>query len=59
MCKTNYSGNPSTCIYENSKHLKHIVDGSKIVCDEIIYVMDNVSTIVTSTASINSGDKIK
>ena len=43
-CKKDYSRNSSTCICENSKHLKHIVDNSVIACDEIIYVMDIVST---------------
>ena len=42
----NYSWNPSICIFENSKYLKHIVDDSVIVCDEIINVMNKVSTNV-------------
>ena len=57
--RKDYSWNPNTCTCENSKYLKHISDGSKIVCDEIIYVMDIVSTIVTSTNSINSNDKVR
>ena len=59
VCKKDYSWNPSTCICQDSKHLKRIVDYSysKIACDEIIYVTDIVSTNVTSTVSINSDDK--
>ena len=38
-CKTDYSCNPSTCIYENVKYLKIIDDTSVIECDEIISVM--------------------
>ena len=65
MCKKYYSWNPSTCIFENSKYLKSIVDNSVIVCDKIITVMDSISTnvtntisvIATSTVSINSDDK--
>ena len=38
---------------ENSKYLKSIVDDSKIVSDEIIYVMDIVSTNVVNTISTN------
>ena len=55
-CKKDYSWNPSTCICENSKYLKST---SVTKCDEIIIVMNNVSTKktkvtnVTSTASIN------
>ena len=56
-CKNVYNWNPSTCICENSKHLKHIVDDSKFVCDDITYVMDIVSTNVRSTVSINSDGK--
>ena len=42
-CKKDYSWNLTTCICENGKYLKSIVDDSKIVCDEIIYVMDIIS----------------
>ena len=42
-----------TCICENVKYLKSAVDDSKTVCDEIIYVMDNISINVTSTVSAN------
>ena len=57
--KKDYSWNPSTCIYENEKYLKSIADTSLTESDEIIIVIDNVSTKkttitnVTSTASIS------
>ena len=38
---------------ENSRYLKSIADDSVIVCDEIINVMNNVSTNVTNTISTN------
>ena len=53
-CKKDYSCNPSTCICENSKYLKSIADTSVIVCDEIIYVMDIVSTRMTNTIATNA-----
>ena len=51
--------------FENSKYLKSIADTSVIKCDEIITVMDIVSTKmtntiardITSTASINCHSK--
>ena len=43
--KNDYSWNPNTCACENSRYLKSIADDSKIVCNEIIYVMDIASTI--------------
>ena len=43
-CKNDYSWNPSTCFCENSKYLKIIADTSVTEYDEIIIVMDNVST---------------
>ena len=56
---------PNTCICENSKYLKSIVENSVIICDEIVIVTDSVSTNETnmistnvmSTVSINSFDK--
>ena len=48
-CKTDYSWNPSTCIYEKSRHLESILDDSVIVCDEIINAAESVSTNVTNT----------
>ena len=55
---------PNTCICENSKYLKSIVENS-VICDEIVSVTDSVSTNETnmistnvmSTVSINSFDK--
>ena len=60
-----YSWFPNTCFCENNKYLKSIVDFSGIMCDDIINVANRlprnvtktVSTNVTSTAPINSGDK--
>ena len=52
-CKKGYSWNPSTCIGQNSKHLRHIVDNSVITCDETMYIIHIVSTNV----SINCDDK--
>ena len=49
--KRDYSWKPKTCICENSKYLKHIVDYSVIPFDEIMYVMDVVSTNITNTIS--------
>ena len=63
--KKSYSCNPSTCTGDNSKYLIIISDDLKIVYDEIISVMDilstkmtnTISTNVTSTASINCHSK--
>ena len=52
-CKKDYNWNPSTCICENSKYLKSIADTSVIECDEIISVMDIVSTKMTNTVATN------
>ena len=49
----NYVRNPSTCICENSGYLKSIADNSVIACDEIISVMDIVSTKMTNIISTN------
>ena len=43
-CKKDYSWNASTCICENIKYVKSIADTLVTVCDEIIIVMDIVST---------------
>ena len=72
-CKKDYSWNPGTYICENSKYLKSTADTSVTECDEIIIVMNIVSTKdtntiatkktntiatnVTSTASINCHSK--
>ena len=59
--KKDYSWNLSTYICENSKYLKSIADTLVIACDEIIPVMDIISTSVTNTigttVSIYSDDK--
>ena len=52
-CKMNYGWNPCKCVCENGKYLKSFNDNSKIVCDEIIYVMNNVPPNVSK----NSDDK--
>ena len=60
-----YSWNPSTCICENCKHLKSVVNTSVTECDKIVIVMNNLSTKktntittnVTSTVSINCHSK--
>ena len=64
-CKKDYSRNPNTFICENSKCLKSIANTSITECDEIIIVIDaittkNANTIATnvrSTASINRHSK--
>ena len=38
-CKKDYSWVPSTCIWENDKYSKSILDTSVITCDEIISVV--------------------
>ena len=43
-CKKDYSWNPRTCICENSKYFKSTGDTSVTECDEIILVMDNITT---------------
>ena len=50
-CKTDYGW--CKCVCENGKYLKSINDNSKIACDEIIYVMNNVPPNVSK----NSDDK--
>ena len=47
-CTKDYCWNPSTSIWENSKHLKGTADTSVTGCDEIIIVMDIVSTKKTN-----------
>ena len=44
---------PTTCICENSRYWKSIVNDSVILCDEIISTTDSVSANVTNTISIN------
>ena len=45
--KKDYSWNPSTCICENRRYSKSIVDNSVIVCDEILNILDSVSANIT------------
>ena len=52
-CRKDYSWNPSTCICENRKCFKNIADTSVIACDEVISVMDIVSTEMTNTIATN------
>ena len=52
-CKKDYRWNPSTCICDSSKYLKSIGDTSVTERDEIIIVMDNLSTKKTNTIAIN------
>ena len=66
MCKKDYSWDPSACICENSKYLKSITYTSVTEYDEIIIVLNNVSTKttiatnITITAAINClGIKVK
>ena len=51
--KKDYSWNFSTCTCENNKYLKGIADTSVITCDEVISVMDIVSTKMTNTIATN------
>ena len=48
-----YMWNPSTYTYDDYKHLKIVSDDSKNVCNEIISIMDIVSTKITNTIAIN------
>ena len=57
-CKEYYSWNPSTFICENSKCLKSIADNSVTKCDEIIIVMDIVSTKKTNTITTKKTNTI-
>ena len=51
--KKDFNWNPRRCICENSKYLKSIGDTSLIEYDEIISVMDIVSTKATNTMATN------
>ena len=48
-----YSWNRSTSFCENSEYLKSIDDTSVTECDEMIIVMDNVTTKTTNTIATN------
>ena len=64
-CKTGYSGNPRTCICENSKYFKSVADTSVTECDEIVIFMyiisikrtNTIATYITSNPSINCRSK--
>ena len=43
-CEKHYSWNPSTCICNNSKYLKSVADILVTECNEIIIVMNNLTT---------------
>ena len=70
-CEKDYSWNPSTGTCENSRFLKSVADTSLTEYDEILIVMNNLSTKetittatkktnITSTASINChGKKVR
>ena len=47
------SWNPSTCVCENNKNLKSIADTSVIEDDEVISIMNIVSTKMTNTIAKN------
>ena len=49
--KKDYSWNSSTCICEYSKYLESTLDNSVIACDDIIKVVESVSTNVTNTST--------
>ena len=52
-CKADYSWNFNKCVYKNSKYFKSIANTSVIAWDEIISVMDIVSTKTTNTIESN------
>ena len=56
--KKDYSWNPGTRTYENSKYLKSMVDTSVITFDEIISLMDVVSTKKANALVINISNKL-
>ena len=43
----------STCICENNKYLKSVANNSVTECDEVIIVMNNISTKRTNTMTTN------
>ena len=52
-CKKDHSCNHRSCICENRKYLKCIAETWVTAFDEIIYVMDIVSTKITNTIATN------
>ena len=57
-CKTGYSGNPRTCICENSKYFKSVADTSVTECDEIVIFMYIISIKRTNTIAIKMTNTI-
>ena len=57
-CEEDYSWNPNTCICGNSKYLKSTADTSVTECDEILIVMDDVSTKKTNTIATKKTNTI-
>ena len=43
----------NTCICDNNKYFKSVVDSSVIECDKTIFVMDIISTNKTNTKATN------
>ena len=52
-CKEKFSWNPCTCICENTKYLKSVADTSLTMCDEIVIVINNLSTKKTNIIITN------
>ena len=48
-CKKHYSWNPITSVCENIKYFNGITNNQVFTCDEIISVMNIISTKVTNT----------
>ena len=57
-CKIDYSWNPSTCICENSRYLKHAADDSVIVCDEIINAANILSANMINAIPTNMTNSV-
>ena len=57
-CEKDYSWNSSTCICENNKYLKSVADTSVTKCDEIVIVMNNLSTKKTNTLTTKKTNTI-
>ena len=50
-CEEDYNWNPNTCICENSSYLNSIADTSVSECDEVVIIMDNLSTKKANTTA--------
>ena len=51
-CKENYSWDSSACICESCKYLKSIANTTVTECDEIMIVMDDLSTKKTNAIQV-------